>query len=141
MTKFRKAYGPIVRSKIDTGPGLTKQNHKQECNVNFILAKYQKTGIIAHRNEFETRYDDATSMDFQEAMNKVIATQQMFNELPSTIRKKFNHRPEQFLEFVNDPKNQDEMIELGLATDNRPPPETPIKVEVINTPETSSEAS
>ena len=38
----------------------------------------------------------------------------MFEELPATIRKKFENDPAKFLDFVNDERNADEMVELGL---------------------------
>jgi len=136
---IRNAATPSTKVTIDTGPGLTKQNHKAECDVNLILQKFQRTGVIAHRVEHQAQYDDATGIDFQEAMNLVTTTQEMFNDLPSSLRKKFNHEPAQFLKYVNDPNNLEEMIELGLAT--RQEPEPPIQVTVTNPPpsETPSE--
>lgn len=128
---------PVV---VDTGPGLTKQNHKDECNVNLILARYQKTGVIEHRQEFEAQYDDATGVDFQEAMNLVISAENMFKELPSTVRKEFENDPGKFMTFVNNPENMEKMIEMGLAVEQVPEP--PVQVEVINktSNETPSEA-
>lgn len=130
-----KPYGKKLKSTIDTGDGLTKQNHKDECDVNLILSKYQKTGVLQHRQQFEPQYDDATGYDFQDAMNLVISSQNMFNELPSSMRKKFENNPVKFMNFVNNPENQDQMIEMGLATDNRPAPTQPVEV-IITNPET-----
>lgn len=133
MTTIIKPYGKKPTSpKIDTGDGLTKQNHKNECDINMIMLRYQKTGIIQHRVDYEDQYDDATGVDFQEAMNLVKSAEKMFSDLPSSVRKQFQNDPSEFMKFVNDPENQDEMISMGLATDSRPEPDKPVQVQVVN---------
>ena len=39
----------------------------------------------------------------------------MFMALPSKVRREFDDDPGTFLDFANDPKNTDRMIELGLV--------------------------
>jgi len=95
---------------------MTKQSFADECNINNIMAKYQKTGAVAHLNKHEGRYGFATSADFTESMRIVTEAQELFNELPSSIRRKFGNSPESFLDFAQDPSNIDEMIDMGLAT-------------------------
>lgn len=106
-------------------PSRTKQQFAQECDINNIMARYQKTGAIAHANQNEARYGFATGLDFRESIELVKEAQDQFNDLPSSLRKKFGNSPQNYLEFVQDPANQDEMIRLGMATDTRPPAETP----------------
>lgn len=101
-----------------TQPSLTKQSFTKECDINTILAKYQKTGAIDHVNKHEASYGFATSLGFQEALELVAKGQKMFEELPSTIRTKFENDPGKFLDFVQNPENIKEMQELGLATKN-----------------------
>lgn len=96
--------------------GLTKQSMKDECDVNLILAKYQRTGVIDFINKHEPRYGNASPIDFQTAMNVVIEGKQMFADLPSSLRKRFGNSPEEFLFFVDNPANRDEAIRLGLIT-------------------------
>ena len=38
----------------------------------------------------------------------------MFDNLPSDVRNRFNNNPAQLLDFVADPENKEEAIELGL---------------------------
>ena len=40
--------------------------------------------------------------------------QDMFESLPADIRTKFGNDPGRFLDFVEDPQNEEELIELGL---------------------------
>lgn len=128
--KFQTAYSQKVSPVIDftDKPSLTEQNHKDSCEINRIMAKYQKTGIIDHRNEHRGDYGYATSQTFSEALDIVIKGKEMFEELPSSLRKKFNGDPKEFLEFVQNPKNVDEMVELGLA---RTPEDIPSQIEQL----------
>ena len=94
MHKLISAYG-----KKTTGHGitftdksLTKQSFTKECDINTILAKYQKTGAIDHVNKHEAQYGFATSDTFTESMQIVAKGNTMFEELPSSIRtKSINH--------------------------------------------------
>ena len=97
-----------------TLPSMTKQSFKDECNINKIMAKFQKTGALNHYMKFAPEYGDATQVDYADALNVVANANTMFEELPSSIRKKFDNDPAKFLEFVQDEKNAAEMEELGL---------------------------
>jgi len=114
---IRSAYGPKehLGDIGDLGVSLTKQSFTKECDINNIMAKYQKTGAIEHVNKHEASYGFATSIDFQEALEIIRTGQTMFDELPSSIRTKFDNDPAKFLDFVQDENNQAEMVELGLA--------------------------
>jgi hypothetical protein len=50
-------------------------------------------------------------------------------QLPSDIRAKFDNDPGEFFEFCTDPKNADEMVQLGLR-EAPPSPELPSAVPV-----------
>jgi len=95
---------------------MTKQTFKDECNINKIISKYQKTGALDHVNKYQPSYGFATAIDFRESMEVVLKGQEMFDALPSNLRKRFDNNPAEFLEFVQDAKNEPQLIELGLAT-------------------------
>jgi len=59
-------------------------------------------------------YGYATSDDFTASMEIVARGQTMFEELPSSIRTRFENDPAKFLDFVQDEENKEEMQELGL---------------------------
>lgn len=94
--------------------GRTRQGHKDECDINQILGKFQKTGALTHANNHEANYGFASSLSFTEAMQTVTTARSMFAELPSSLRDKFDHDPAKFLEFVQNPANDAEKHELGL---------------------------
>lgn len=124
---FKSAYSEKNKTAFNTiGLSMTKQNHKDECNINFIMKKYQKTGLINHANTNQGDYGEYESMDFQEAMNYVISAQETFDTLPSSTRKRFANSPHEFLQFVTNPENLQEMQKMGLANAPQPEPDLPV---------------
>ena len=101
--------------------GRTKQSFAAECDINNIMAKYQKTGAITHVNQHGAQYGFATSADFTDAMRLTTQAQEMFDGLPSSIRTRFANDPAQFLDFVQDANNEPEMRKLGILPDDKPP--------------------
>ena len=102
--------------QIDAGENPALNSHfKKECDINVIMAKYQKTGAITHFNKHQAQYGMADGQTFQDAMNLVCEAQEMFNDLPSSIRSRFGNDPAAFLDFVQDESNADEMVKLGLT--------------------------
>jgi phage internal scaffolding protein len=114
---FKTPYsGSRYRVSLDCGPGLAQQHFKDECDVNRILAKYQRTGLIDHVNRFNGDYADLSDVpDFQASLDAVISAQEAFLTLPSSVRKQFDNDPAAFLDFVHNPDNRDEMVKMGLA--------------------------
>lgn len=115
--EIRKPYDRERVSFSTTGESLTHQSMAPECDINRIMAKWQKTGVIEHANTYQGQYGDfAETPTYQEAMNVVIESQEMFMTLPSSVRRQFDNDPGQFLAFAVDPQNGEKMIEMGLAT-------------------------
>lgn len=114
--RFVTPYGSHLRVSLDFTdvPSLTKQSFKNECDINVIMAQYLKTGVIDFVQKHSARYGDATGADFQYAMLVVAESRTMFNDLPAALRNRFDNDPAQFLDFVHDENNRDEMASLGL---------------------------
>ena len=53
-----------------------------------------------------------TATDYHESMNILIKADEMFSELPSSVRLKFNNDPASFLTFVNNPNNLPALAEI-----------------------------
>lgn len=96
----------------------TKQEFKDECDINTILARYNRTGELPLVNQALPQYLDVTGHDFQEHMNIVRGAQDMFNGLPSELRNRFNNDPAQFLDFTANVENREEMAKLGLLSES-----------------------
>lgn len=112
---------------------MTKQSFVQECDINNIVFEFTQHGMVTHVNERAQQgafVDLPDSVDYQEAIEIARSAQTAFDQLPAHIRRRFDNSPEKFLDFLQDPANQDEAIKLGLATDSRAkePSESPAPV-------------
>lgn len=115
---------------VNEEPTRTQQQWKDMVNVNNIMAKYKRTGSISHlRNVQNGVYADLTTIpDYMSALMTVHQAREAFESLPALVREKFKHDPAQLIDYLKDPKNKDEAIELGLV--KKPvvtptPPSTP----------------
>ena len=126
-TKKLKIRNAFQRERVQTdvsGPSLTKQVYAAECDINNIMRKYERTGLLQHVNQYEGQYGDFTETpaSYHEAMNIVVAADEMFQTVPSQIRARFGNDPGAFLAFVDDPANEQEMRNLGLLPPAKPGP-------------------
>lgn len=103
---------------------ITKQSHKDECDIHKILKQFKKTGIITHINTRQALYQDLpASMDYQEAIEMVRDAQSAFMELPALVREQFKNDPYQLLAALGDPARRAELEELGIVS--KPPQAAP----------------
>lgn len=116
--EFRSAYSEKNSTPLSCkdDPGMTKQNHKDECDINLIIKKHDTQGVITHLTKMEAVYGDLTALDFENAANLVANAKSMFESLPSHARKEFRNDPGLFLDFCDNPANADKLVEMGLAT-------------------------
>jgi len=113
---IRKRYDVSLDVGVDSGgPSLTKQSFKDECDINNILRKYIKTGVLNASVKAQQMGDFSNVGDYHQAMNTVIAAHDAFMNLPSKIRERFDNDAGNFLAFMSDAKNEAEAVELGLA--------------------------
>lgn len=120
---------PRARATLSCGPGLTKQSFKDECDVNFIMDKWKRTGIIPAESVGKMRpsYGDFTNPnDYMEACNRVLDANEAFASLPAFLRDRFANEPANLIAFLADSNNQDEAIKLGLAQAPIPEGEKPV---------------
>ncbi|AXL15592.1 internal scaffolding protein [Microviridae sp.] len=129
--EIRKAYDRVRTPTEIKGESRTHQAHKDECDINRIMQKWAKTGVVEHRNTFQGQYADFTNTpgDYQEAMNQILEANAMFMSLPSGVRRRFGNDAGSFLDFATDPENAAELQKMGLTK----PPATPT-AELIEKP-------
>lgn len=126
-----------VTGEITHPPSRTKQSFVAQCDINNIIKQFRQTGQIAHMSAraLQGTYEDLPDpMDFQDALNIVLDSEAAFATLPSQVRARFGNDPNEFLSFMANPANQDEIIKMGLATDKRPPPPPPTPPSPSSTP-------
>lgn len=97
-------------------PGA-KQSEKDSCDVNLIVARHSQTGLLEHVVDLQAAYGDFSSVDdYQTSLNKIMAAEEAFMELPAQVRSRFANDPAQLLGFLQDPSNRSEAEKLGLIT-------------------------
>ncbi len=111
----------------------TKQHFTDDCDVNKILDKFSRTGILPESKP--KMYGDFSNVqDYVTAFAIVQNAHTQFGNLDADIRARFHNDPSEFLNFATNENNAEEMVKLVLAT-KRP-------VEVVKTqPEAKAEAS
>jgi len=107
-----------------------EQSHKDEVNINNIVKRHGMDLIAKTAQLQQFTYDDNPNNDFQETMNAILQAEKSFSSIPSDIRKKFDNDPAQFLDFIHNNDNQQQLVDWGLA--NAPEKVSPVEVIVTN---------
>lgn len=92
----------------------TQQHYKKSCDINNIISKYRKTGILDTTTRTPFFGDFSDIGDFQTVCNRIIEANERFKSLPGDIRDKFGGDVKALLAFVNNPANEEEARKLGL---------------------------
>lgn len=95
-----------------------QQQFKEECDINTIIKRFGLTGELPEGYQAPQSGDFTGITDFHSAMNAVRAAEEAFMEMPAELRARFAHDPQRLMDFLDDPKNRDEAIKLGLV--NKP---------------------
>lgn len=112
-----------THSMQDTYPSRTQQQFKDETDINTIVRRFGLTGELPQNVRPPVSGDFTGIMDFQDALNAVIAAERSFMELPGALRARFANDPQLLMDFVADPNNYDEARKLGLL--KPPEPQAP----------------
>lgn len=94
---------------------LTQQQFKDEADINTIVDRFMKSGVLPTPANMPQYVDYEGVFDFQTAMNAVRQADENFMRMDAKTRARFNNSPQEFLQFFADPANTDEAIRLGLA--------------------------
>jgi phage internal scaffolding protein len=128
LNQFRSAYSEKLEIAMvfPEDSEFTRQEFADECDINNIMKQYLNTGEFFHINETAPQYLDCTGEDFRTHMDYIAGAFSMFEELPSSIRSRFDNDPAEFLDFCSQEKNRPELAEMGLLS--------PEAVERMSTP-------
>lgn len=114
MYNFRKRSDAAMT--VNNEPSMTRQEFTAACDVNNILRKYMKNGVNPFVITQDARYGDFASLpgSYSEAIAFVNDAEDQFMQLPAALRARFSNDPGLLLDFLNDPQNAKEAVELGL---------------------------
>lgn len=111
---------------ITNEQSLTDQSQKKACDINEIVRRYKKTGQLTHTTERQPLYQDVSKIpDLIGALEQVTKAQEAFMSIPSQLRKRLNNDPANLIEYLNDSKNDEEAIKLGIKVKKELAGETP----------------
>lgn len=112
MENRRKHYQP------SGGPSLVQRHYADAADLNKIMERARRTGAPIQGpgvpGNREPRFLHVTGQSFHEMLTQVQQVQGAFAGLPAKVRKRFSNNPMLLLDFVSDPKNAAEAVELGI---------------------------
>lgn len=100
------------------GKSMARQSEAKMADINQIMAKYEKTGVLPLNTKEGFFADVSTVGDYREAIERVEKADTYFMQVPAKIRKQFDNDPAKFLDFVSDPSNMEEIESMGLIGDS-----------------------
>lgn len=104
------------KGTVNKQPSLTKQAFSKEADIDYILKKYEQTGVPPSAPVGQMMAGDFSSVpSYQNALNAVLRAEENFMTLPAKIRSRFNNDPAELLAFCLNPKNRKEAEELGIV--------------------------
>lgn len=130
---IRGRSSPRIPVLVAPGPDRSKQSFKDQCDINFIMGRYLRSGNIDWLSRHDGVFGEVPAQTFHDAMNIVAKAKEMFADLPAEVRKRFANSPEEFLKFsqASDKDgvllNIDELRKLGLAKPAAAPPVEPVE--------------
>lgn len=97
------------------GPGVTKQAHTDECNINKIMARYQRTGTLAHIKA-NNSYSDLPEWDYEAICTAKAKLDSVYYSLPSEVRREIPS-PGAFQDFVNSRTDEEILEQLPILAE------------------------
>lgn len=119
-------YSTPVGYELDSDPdkqlqnaleaSATEQAHATDSDINVIMLRYQKTGVLPQGNGGTLVFGDLSDVPtYLEAQIILANANESFAQLPANVRERFMNDPSKFLAFMEDDSNYDEAVKLGLV--------------------------
>lgn len=119
---------PRVRPRVSfkNSPSMTKQAFAKDADINNIMDKYTKTGVLPSGTRAPMFGDFSSGEEYQSIQNKLIQAQSDFSLLPSDVRELFDNDVKALLDFASNPDNAQELenlLGIGSAAEGTSAPE------------------
>lgn len=126
------AHEPVVHGNSE--PSMTRQEFAAECDINVLMAHYEKNAVAPPTNKSSPGYFDASEVpDFREALDIARNAMEAFMRVPAAARKELDNDVHRFVEYAQDEANIPQLRKWGLAEPEKVP-DGPMRVEVVNPP-------
>lgn len=99
-------------------PSKTQQHFAKDADLNTIVKRYGITDGAIPPAAADARYygDFSDAFDFRDALDRTRDAVAKFNALPAELRRIFENDPAYLHEWVSDPANIEQAVELGLLS-------------------------
>jgi len=115
----RKNGSVRIQQDFSNCPSMAEQHTAHLTDINYLIEKYKPDELQAYMNaraQYRAEilgHDFSQELSLQDAHNVIKRSKDEFEALPDTIRLSFKNHLE-FLKFIDNPANQDKMIQMGL---------------------------
>lgn len=132
MAKILPAAPPVCRHRWSSHPRAvprtpaaddtvrTVQSFKTECDINHIMSRYRKTGVLPPGIGVGRYGDFSDCTDYLDAQMLLQVAEAQFKALPALVRERFKNSPANLLTWLQDPANLSEAQNLGLLHSEGP---------------------
>lgn len=118
--------------EVNEEPSMTRQEFAGDCDINVLMAHYERNAVVPPQNQREPMYFDASEVpDFRTSLDIAREASEAFMRVPAVVRKELDNDVYKFVEYAQDPANLDQMRKWGLA-EPAPVEPGPMRVEVVN---------
>jgi len=101
---------------------IVDQSARDRCNLNILLKSYNKSPIpVVPVGQEIMNLISSSENSYSDMLITVQNAMDSFLQLPSAVRARFRHNPQQLLNFIADKANYDEAVQLGLITPKEQP--------------------
>lgn len=127
--KYKTFPKPVIDCSEDLkNGGHAVQADAAEVNINNIIKRIEKGGAMPEVNG-QPFYGDVSEFNgLADSIEKIQTANKLFMSYPADLRSRFDNDPVKMVEFLENPNNLKEAVELGLAIR---PPETEAPPAVI----------
>lgn len=105
----------FTRCRSGEFPSLTVQSDAESCDINRIVAQFDRTGLVTHLAKGMPEFIDVSELtDFRETVDAVSRMRDWFMQLPAALRAEFSNDPAEMLDRISDPSWDARLQELGI---------------------------
>lgn len=112
------------RERVTTPLGSevkTKQSFKNQCDINDLVARHRRTGLVDHTTSRKPLYGDFTAAtDLFTHINATNAAEDEFRTLPAQVRRLCNEDPVELLNLLATEPGCESLRTAGLVVTDEP---------------------
>lgn len=129
-TQYNDVEDAIDRAGTRTNnnePSLTQAHFAKDADLNTIAKRYGITDGAIPPAALDPKYfgDFTDAIDFREHLDRIKNATDRFNALPAWIRAQFDNNMVALHDFVTNPANAAEAVQMGLLQERSKTPDKP----------------